>query len=86
MDDTDLADVTTPPLTSVSLGAAERGRVAAQLLLERLERPDLEARRVTVQPSLAIRGSSLVPETRARGAAGDRADGHHGRDRTPVAG
>ena len=73
MDDTELADVTSPPLTSVGLGAHERGRAAARLLLERIERPDLEARRVTVQPSLTIRRSSLVPETtRPRRSRGTR--------------
>ena len=59
MDDTELADVTSPPLTSVGLGAHERGHAAARLLLERIEQPDLPARRVTVQPSLTVRRSSL---------------------------
>lgn len=59
MDDTELAGVTTPALTSVGLGAHERGRVAARLLLDRLEDPDREPQRVTVQPQLTVRHSSL---------------------------
>jgi DNA-binding LacI/PurR family transcriptional regulator len=58
MDDIDLCKVTTPTLSSISLLAGERGRVAAQLLLERLETPDLAPRRVTVTPRLIVRGSS----------------------------
>ena len=52
MDDTELAGVTTPTLTSVDLGALERGRAAAQLLLDRLDDPerDREPRRIAVQP------------------------------------
>jgi LacI family transcriptional regulator len=58
MDDTELAGVTTPSLTSVDLGSRERGRLAARLLLERLDDPTREAPRVTVQPRLRIRRSS----------------------------
>lgn len=60
MDDTELAGVTTPPLTSVGLGALERGRTAARLLLDRLDEPGRPAQRVTVQPHLTVRGSSVV--------------------------
>ena len=58
MDDTELAGVTTPSLTSVDLGSRERGRLAARLLLERLDDPGRPAQRVTVQPRLVVRGSS----------------------------
>lgn len=58
IDDTDLARQCTPSLTSVSLGSAERGRLAATLLLERLADPARPPRRVTVQPRLSIRESS----------------------------
>ncbi len=64
MDDTELAEVTTPGLTSVDLGAAQRGRAAAQLLLDRLDHPDREAQRVTVAPRLTVRGSSQGPQGR----------------------
>lgn len=58
MDDIDLCKVTSPTLTSVSLLAGERGRVAADLLFERLASPELEPRKVTVMPKLIIRESS----------------------------
>jgi LacI family transcriptional regulator len=63
MDDTELAMVTTPTLTSVSLGSTERGRLAARLLLERLKEPDREPQRVAVQPRLRVRGSSSAEGT-----------------------
>ena len=62
MDDTALARMSFPQITSVSLGAAERGRLAADLLLSRLSDPDLPPRRETVPPALAVRASS-APET-----------------------
>ncbi|HYJ67848.1 MAG TPA: LacI family DNA-binding transcriptional regulator [Nocardioidaceae bacterium] len=58
MDDTELATVTAPTLTSVSLGSTRRGQLAAQLLLERLRDPDREPQRVAVQPRLRVRDSS----------------------------
>jgi LacI family transcriptional regulator len=58
MDDTDLATVTTPTLTSVSLGSAERGRLAARLLLARLRAPARPIQRATVQPTLHVRDST----------------------------
>jgi LacI family transcriptional regulator len=58
MDDSDLAELANPPLTSVDLGARERSRVAAELLLERLGDRDLPARRLVVEPSLVVRESA----------------------------
>ncbi|SFC58115.1 transcriptional regulator, LacI family [Nocardioides terrae] len=58
MDDTELADVTSPSLTSVDLAAHDRGGAAARLLLDRLEGPERPAQRVTIQPRLSVRGSS----------------------------
>ncbi|MPZ97497.1 MAG: substrate-binding domain-containing protein [Propionibacteriales bacterium] len=58
MDDTELAATAWPPLTSVSLGAQERGRLAAELLLERLSEPDRPRQWVTVEPRLVVRASS----------------------------
>lgn len=70
MDDIELGKVSSPTLTSISLLAGERGRVAAQLLLERLADPELEARKVTVMPRLVARESSTgyVVHTAGRGA------------------
>ncbi len=59
MDDTEFARVTTPALTSVDLGAHERGRTAARLLLDRLAESGREVQRKTVQPRLRVRGSSM---------------------------
>jgi len=64
MDDTDLAQMSTPALTSVSLGSEERGRLAARMLLDRLADPSLPARRVVVQPRLSPRRSSERGDSR----------------------
>jgi LacI family transcriptional regulator len=63
MDDSDLATVAWPALTSVSLGSAERGRAAAELLLDRLENGERPPRVVTVQPHLVIRASTTGVST-----------------------
>lgn len=60
MDDTDIAEVANPSLTSVDLGSAQRARQAAELLLARLADPDHPCRRVVVPPRLTIRQSSVV--------------------------
>jgi LacI family transcriptional regulator len=62
MDDTELAEMMFPQLSSVSLGSAERGRRAAELLLQRIADPALPPRREQVPPSLAVRASS-APRT-----------------------
>ncbi len=79
MDDTDLAAASWPSLTSVSLGSAERGRAAAELLLDRLTNGDREPRVVTVPPHLVVRASTTGVEAtpydlagRADQEAGDR--------------
>jgi LacI family transcriptional regulator len=63
MDDTELAQMAFPQISSVSLGSATRGRRAAELLLERIDQPDLPPRRVEVPPSLAVRASSAPQPT-----------------------
>ncbi|MFC3502124.1 LacI family DNA-binding transcriptional regulator [Micromonospora krabiensis] len=67
MDDTDLARMMFPQLSSVSLGSAERGRRAAELLLERIADPTLPPRREQVPPHLVVRASSgaALPAPRA---------------------
>lgn len=64
MDDIDQAAITTPTLTSVSLAAAERGRLAAQMLLARLtgQAEGREPQRVTLKPRLVVRESSVVTD------------------------
>jgi LacI family transcriptional regulator len=61
MDDTTLARVTSPPLTSVDLGGAERARIAAELLLARIEHPTRRPRTIAVEPRLVVRESSGSP-------------------------
>ena len=61
MDDTELARMSMPALTSVSLGSAERARLAAGLLLDRLKDPTLPPRHLTVAPHLVVRESSGGP-------------------------
>lgn len=58
MDDTDIADLANPAITSVNLGATKRARTAARLLLRRLEKPDAPVRRVVIEPTLTVRASS----------------------------
>ena len=58
MDDSELAELCLPPLTSVNLGSAERGRRAAELLLARIEDNARVPRRIVVQPSLSVRRST----------------------------
>jgi LacI family transcriptional regulator len=57
MDNTYLCELTMPPLTTIDLGAAERARTAAELLVQRLEHPDWEPRAVDVAPRLVIRAT-----------------------------
>ncbi|WP_244900586.1 LacI family DNA-binding transcriptional regulator [Streptomyces nanshensis] len=60
MDDTVLVRAGWPPLTSVDLGSAERGRIAAEMLLERIagQEPQTPPRVRTVTPELVVRASS----------------------------
>ncbi|HWH97103.1 MAG TPA: LacI family DNA-binding transcriptional regulator [Pseudolysinimonas sp.] len=64
MDDSDIALLANPALTSVDLGAHERARVAADMLLGRLVDADRPPRRVVVEPSLVLRDSTRAGGTR----------------------
>ena len=57
MDNTNLSAVTSPLLTTVDLGSAERARMAAELLLERIEHPNRRLRSLGVEPKLIVRES-----------------------------
>lgn len=72
MDDTELAALTTPALTSVDLGSATRGRLAAELLIDRLADPTRPVRRVTVAPTLVVRASTAGPVARTSAAKAGR--------------
>lgn len=67
MDDTEFARVFSPSLTSVSLGARQRGQVAAALLRDRMKAPGSPTRTVLVEPRLVIRESSAPAPTMGRG-------------------
>ena len=57
MDNTNLSAVTSPPLTTVDLGSAERARIAAELLLARIEHPNRRPRNIVIEPQLVVRES-----------------------------
>jgi LacI family transcriptional regulator len=57
MDNTNLSAVTSPTLTTVDLGSAERARIAAELLLQRIEHPNRRLRSLGVEPKLVVRES-----------------------------
>ncbi|MET0933055.1 MAG: LacI family DNA-binding transcriptional regulator [Mycetocola sp.] len=59
MDDTDIAELANPSLTSVNLGSVARARAAAKLLLRRLNEPGAPVKQVVIEPSLTIRESSV---------------------------
>lgn len=65
MDDTALAGMFRPGLTSVNLGSAQRGMLAAELLLARLKDPACPTSRTLVTPSLSVRASTLSREVPA---------------------
>lgn len=63
-DDTGWSISLNPPLTAVSQPTAEIGTLAAQLLLERIAKPDLPVRLMTLKTELKVRqscGSNLPP-------------------------
>ncbi|PRB18363.1 LacI family DNA-binding transcriptional regulator [Microbacterium sp. MYb62] len=59
IDDTDLAGLYSPPLTSVSLQSERRGRIAARMLSERFADPSRPTRRETVEATLVVRASTI---------------------------
>jgi LacI family transcriptional regulator len=67
MDDSDIAELPDPSLTSVNLGSVKRAKAAAKLLLRRLADHDAAAKRLVIEPTLTVRESSV--STRRRTAA-----------------
>ncbi len=68
IDDTELAAVVRPGLTSVDLGADARGAAAAEMLLARIADPSRPAHVLTVTPSLVVRGSTVPQRPVALGS------------------
>jgi LacI family transcriptional regulator len=58
MDNSELAGITWPPLSSVDLGSGERARRAVELLMDRIEQPTRPTERVHVDARLVVRASS----------------------------
>ncbi|NCU89208.1 MAG: LacI family transcriptional regulator [Actinobacteria bacterium] len=58
IDNTDLAGLLTPTLTSVDFKAEYRGELAAKYLLERLVNPNLPIKKTIIEPELIIRESA----------------------------
>jgi len=57
-DDIELALYITPPLTTVAQPKQEIGQLTVELVLERIRRPAIEARRKVLSPRLVIRDST----------------------------
>jgi LacI family transcriptional regulator len=62
MDDTDIAELMTPSITSVNLGSVTRAREAATLLIRRLADPTAPVTQVVIAPTLTIRESSVTTD------------------------
>jgi LacI family transcriptional regulator len=62
-DDIELAAFSAPPLTTIVQPKLEIGAIAAELLLERVEKNRNEERRVILEPKLKIRGSTAPYQT-----------------------
>jgi LacI family transcriptional regulator len=60
MDDSALATITWPPLTSVDLGSSERARRAAELLVRRIDEPGRPVERLKVEAELRVRASTAT--------------------------
>jgi LacI family transcriptional regulator, galactose operon repressor len=63
-DDIPLAAAMAPSLTTVSQPTQEQGRLAAEFLIERIERPDWATvrREITLECSLIVRASTVGRE------------------------
>lgn len=60
-DDTILASVTDPPLTTVAQPIVEMGRAVVQLLVRCMEQPEEPRRRIVLPPQLLVRQSTMAP-------------------------
>lgn len=58
IDNTELATILSPSLTTIDYSAEKRGRLAAEFLLERIQNPSAPVKRVEMQPVLVERDSA----------------------------
>ena len=65
-DDSPAATLATPALTTVAQPHAEKGRIAAEWLLDAIERgqPPPDDRRMILPTELVVRGSTAPPKAR----------------------
>lgn len=56
-----MADVATPPLTTITFPAEEMGAIAARILLRRIDDGKASLEQVYVEPTLTLRGSTAAP-------------------------
>jgi DNA-binding LacI/PurR family transcriptional regulator len=59
-----MAEMATPPLTTISFPADAMGRTGARLLLHQMNGRQASAEHVFVRPGLTVRGSSASPRFR----------------------
>jgi DNA-binding LacI/PurR family transcriptional regulator len=57
-----LSQLITPPLTAIDLPAYSMGHQAANMLIARLQNPDLKAEQILIPPNLIVRGSTAPPQ------------------------
>ena len=57
IDNTDLADLLNPAITSIDFKAEYRGELASKFMIERLANPETPLRRMLIEPELIIRKS-----------------------------
>ena len=62
-DDTLLASVARPRLTTIAQPKYEIGAIACRLLIDRLDNPDKPPEHIVLQPHLVIRESSAIMES-----------------------
>jgi LacI family transcriptional regulator len=60
-DDVKEASLWYPALTTISNRQHEMGRLAAELLTERMGRPEAATRRILLEPHLVVRGTTAAP-------------------------
>ncbi|MFD4992499.1 LacI family DNA-binding transcriptional regulator [Cellulosimicrobium cellulans] len=78
MDDTEIGRVFQPSLTSVSLGSTERGRIAAELVVDLVDGDAQAGRHTAVGPRLVVRESTAAAVASAATPEADAAPGSSG--------
>ena len=58
IDNTDLATILSPSLTTIDYNSEQRGRLAAEFLLERIQNPSAPVKKIEMQPKLVLRDSA----------------------------